>query len=64
VIRTNTSPNTNTVPISRIAKEVGISVGRTHQGQAGNGQKKSSKEVNGSKGKLLFSVRTESVTVE
>jgi DNA invertase Pin-like site-specific DNA recombinase len=50
--------------IRAIAKEVGISVGRTHQGQAGNGQKKSSKEVNGSKGKLLFSVRTESVTVE
>jgi hypothetical protein len=37
---------------------------KSHQGQVGNGQKKSSKEVNGSKGKLLFSVRTESVTVE
>jgi hypothetical protein len=37
---------------------------KSHQGQVGNGQKKSSKEVNGSKGKHLFSVRTESVTVE
>ena len=47
MIRTNTSPNTNTGPISRIAKEVGISVGRTHQGQAGNGQKKAAKKSMG-----------------